>query len=56
MESEDTLVLLAARRQNDDRDGREPTQATADIEAVHAWQHQVEDDEVGRGPMLVVDG
>ena len=51
LEARDAIGFLAARRQHDDRNGgdrRIGAHRLADEQAVHAGQHQVEDDEIGR--------
>ncbi len=47
LQAEDAVVLVAACRQHDDRHGAALPQPAADLQAVHAGQHQVEDDQVG---------
>ena len=46
LEPEHLVELVVAGRQHDDGDGAVGTQAPADLEPVHARQHDVEDDEV----------
>ena len=55
LETDHAVDLLAARRHDDDRNGRLCADATADVEAVEVGQAQVEQHDVGgrRGQRLV---
>jgi hypothetical protein len=48
LEADDPIRLLAAGGQHDDRQARARPDPAAELEAVHAGKHQVEDDEVRR--------